>query len=171
MPSQGYPRWKDQLNIKLHTPLLQTFQWTSQEEGIIWFVCLRIMAASNFNTSLTCRLDSLFVLLWLPHHSSTRRMVSREIRWTLDIRNRNCNDSCSHSLHNISSILAHRGSHCCESGWRILWSKEEYKWLYLYWFLWLQGVTFPAMHAIWAKWAPPSERSILTTISYSGKMN
>ena len=32
----------------------------------------------------------------------------------------------------------------------------------------LQGVTFPAMHAIWAKWAPPAERSRLATISYAG---
>lgn len=24
------------------------------------------------------------------------------------------------------------------------------------------------MHAIWAKWAPPPERSILTTITYAG---
>lgn len=31
-----------------------------------------------------------------------------------------------------------------------------------------QGVTFPAMHAIWAKWAPPAERSRLTTITYAG---
>lgn len=33
----------------------------------------------------------------------------------------------------------------------------------------IQGVTFPAMHAIWARWAPPPERSILTTITYAGK--
>lgn len=31
-----------------------------------------------------------------------------------------------------------------------------------------QGVTFPAMHAIWAKWAPPKERSMLATITYAG---
>ena len=31
-----------------------------------------------------------------------------------------------------------------------------------------QGVTFPAMHAIWAKWAPPTERSMLATITYAG---
>lgn len=31
-----------------------------------------------------------------------------------------------------------------------------------------QGVTFPAMHSIWAKWAPPEERSRLTTITYAG---
>ena len=32
----------------------------------------------------------------------------------------------------------------------------------------VQGVTFPAMHAIWAKWAPPAERSRLATITYAG---
>lgn len=32
----------------------------------------------------------------------------------------------------------------------------------------LQGVTFPAMHAMWAKWAPPVERSRLATITYAG---
>lgn len=32
-----------------------------------------------------------------------------------------------------------------------------------------QGVTFPAMHAMWASWAPPLERSRLLTISYAGK--
>ena len=31
-----------------------------------------------------------------------------------------------------------------------------------------EGVTFPAMHAIWARWAPPLERSRLSTICYSG---
>ncbi|KPP56525.1 hypothetical protein Z043_125848 [Scleropages formosus] len=32
-----------------------------------------------------------------------------------------------------------------------------------------QGVTFPAMHAMWASWAPPLERSRLVTISYAGR--
>ncbi|XP_048858349.1 sialin-like [Brienomyrus brachyistius] len=31
-----------------------------------------------------------------------------------------------------------------------------------------EGVTFPAMHAMWASWAPPLERSRLLTICYSG---
>uniref|UniRef100_A0AAG5DCW8 Sialin n=1 Tax=Anopheles atroparvus TaxID=41427 RepID=A0AAG5DCW8_ANOAO len=31
-----------------------------------------------------------------------------------------------------------------------------------------EGVTFPCMHAIWANWAPPSERSRMTTIAFSG---
>ncbi|XP_064172036.1 sialin-like isoform X2 [Anguilla rostrata] len=31
-----------------------------------------------------------------------------------------------------------------------------------------EGVTFPAMHAMWASWAPPMERSRLLTMSYTG---
>ncbi|XP_038051386.1 sialin-like [Patiria miniata] len=31
-----------------------------------------------------------------------------------------------------------------------------------------EGVTFPAMHAMWGHWAPPLERSRLITLSYSG---
>lgn len=31
-----------------------------------------------------------------------------------------------------------------------------------------EGVTFPCMHAIWSKWAPPMERSKLSSISFSG---
>jgi len=31
-----------------------------------------------------------------------------------------------------------------------------------------EGVTFPAMHAMWSSWAPPLERSKLTTLSYTG---
>eukprot|EP00112_Aurelia_sp_Birch-Aquarium-sp1_P023445 Seg699.7 transcript_id=Seg699.7/GoldUCD/mRNA.D3Y31 product="Vesicular glutamate transporter 2" protein_id=Seg699.7/GoldUCD/D3Y31 len=31
-----------------------------------------------------------------------------------------------------------------------------------------EGVTFPCMHAMWSKWAPPFERSKLSTISFSG---
>ncbi|MBN3304807.1 S17A5 protein, partial [Amia calva] len=31
-----------------------------------------------------------------------------------------------------------------------------------------EGVTFPAMHAMWSAWAPPLERSKLLTISYTG---
>ncbi|XP_056147989.1 sialin [Lampris incognitus] len=31
-----------------------------------------------------------------------------------------------------------------------------------------EGVTFPAMYAMWAAWAPPMERSRLLTISYTG---
>lgn len=32
-----------------------------------------------------------------------------------------------------------------------------------------QGVTFPAMHAMWASWAPPLERSRLLSLSYAGQ--
>ncbi|XP_072107188.1 sialin isoform X1 [Mobula birostris] len=31
-----------------------------------------------------------------------------------------------------------------------------------------EGVTFPAMHAMWAEWAPPLERSTLLSLSYAG---
>ncbi|CAK9294379.1 unnamed protein product [Gordionus sp. m RMFG-2023] len=31
-----------------------------------------------------------------------------------------------------------------------------------------EGVTFPAMHALWAKWAPPQERSKLVAFTYAG---
>ncbi|XP_048661663.1 sialin isoform X9 [Marmota marmota marmota] len=31
-----------------------------------------------------------------------------------------------------------------------------------------EGVTFPAMHAMWSSWAPPLERSKLLSISYAG---
>jgi MFS family permease len=31
-----------------------------------------------------------------------------------------------------------------------------------------EGVTFPAMHGVWARWAPPEERTFLTTVSYTG---
>lgn len=34
----------------------------------------------------------------------------------------------------------------------------------------LQGVTFPAMHIMIAKWAPPNERSVLASIVYAGKI-
>jgi hypothetical protein len=33
-----------------------------------------------------------------------------------------------------------------------------------------QGVTFPAIQVLWSSWAPPLERSRLTTIAYSGKI-
>lgn len=35
----------------------------------------------------------------------------------------------------------------------------------------LQGVTFPAMHVMVAKWAPPNERSVLASIVYAGKLH
>ncbi|KAK4879138.1 hypothetical protein RN001_007284 [Aquatica leii] len=31
-----------------------------------------------------------------------------------------------------------------------------------------EGVTYPCMHAVWSKWAPPLERSRLATIGFSG---
>lgn len=31
-----------------------------------------------------------------------------------------------------------------------------------------QGVTYPCIHAIWANWAPPLERSKLATLAFSG---
>ena len=31
-----------------------------------------------------------------------------------------------------------------------------------------QGVTFPAMHAILGRWAPPVERSFLVSLCYAG---
>lgn len=33
-----------------------------------------------------------------------------------------------------------------------------------------EGVTWPAMQAFFARWAPPSERSKLPAISYAGKI-
>ena len=35
-------------------------------------------------------------------------------------------------------------------------------------FLILQGVTYPCIHAVWANWAPPLERSKLATLAFSG---
>lgn len=35
----------------------------------------------------------------------------------------------------------------------------------------LQGVTYPACHGIWSKWAPPLERSRLATTSFCGKQH
>lgn len=35
-------------------------------------------------------------------------------------------------------------------------------------FLILQGVSYPACHGIWAKWAPPLERSRLATTAFCG---
>ena len=32
----------------------------------------------------------------------------------------------------------------------------------------IKGVTFPAMHSLWSRWAPPLERSKLVTAAYSG---
>jgi len=32
-----------------------------------------------------------------------------------------------------------------------------------------KGALFPAMHAMWGKWAPPLERSKLTSITYAGE--
>lgn len=31
-----------------------------------------------------------------------------------------------------------------------------------------EGVTFPCMHEIWSKWAPPQERSRMASIQYAG---
>ncbi|KAE8749881.1 hypothetical protein FOCC_FOCC003350 [Frankliniella occidentalis] len=31
-----------------------------------------------------------------------------------------------------------------------------------------EGVTYPCIHAVWARWAPPAERSRLATIAFSG---
>jgi len=31
-----------------------------------------------------------------------------------------------------------------------------------------QGITYPSIHAIWAKWAPPLERSRLAAVAFSG---
>lgn len=34
----------------------------------------------------------------------------------------------------------------------------------------LQGVTYPSIHAIWSKWAPPQEKTKLATLAFSGKI-
>lgn len=31
-----------------------------------------------------------------------------------------------------------------------------------------EGVTFPCIHAVWSKWAPPSERSRMASIAFAG---
>ena len=52
-----------------------------------------------------------------------------------------------------------------------LWSSQFH--IFKYWVqvwgkIFLKGVTFPAMHALWSRWAPPLERSKLVTAAYSG---
>lgn len=32
----------------------------------------------------------------------------------------------------------------------------------------LQGVTFPCIHAVWSRWAPPMERSRMAAIAFAG---
>ena len=32
----------------------------------------------------------------------------------------------------------------------------------------LQGVTYPSIHAVWSKWAPPQEKTKLATLAFSG---
>ena len=39
-------------------------------------------------------------------------------------------------------------------------------WIYLF----FQGVTYPSIHAIWAKWAPPMEKTRLAAFAFSGLM-
>lgn len=34
----------------------------------------------------------------------------------------------------------------------------------------LQGTIFPAFHTMWSMWAPPLERSLLTGLTYAGKL-
>ncbi|KAJ8967879.1 hypothetical protein NQ317_016091 [Molorchus minor] len=36
------------------------------------------------------------------------------------------------------------------------------------WLATLNGVTYPAVHDIWSRWAPPKERTRLATIAFSG---
>lgn len=31
-----------------------------------------------------------------------------------------------------------------------------------------EGVTFPCIHAVWSRWAPPLERSRMATIAFAG---
>ena len=31
-----------------------------------------------------------------------------------------------------------------------------------------QGVTYPSIHAVWSKWAPPLEKTKLATLAFSG---
>lgn len=31
-----------------------------------------------------------------------------------------------------------------------------------------QGVTFPCIHAVWSRWAPPLERSRMATMAFAG---
>lgn len=34
--------------------------------------------------------------------------------------------------------------------------------------IYLQGVTYPAIHGLWRHWAPPMEKTKLATIAFSG---
>lgn len=42
------------------------------------------------------------------------------------------------------------------------------KFLNLHLSFFLQGVTYPCIHAVWARWAPPLERSRMATLAFSG---
>ena len=44
-------------------------------------------------------------------------------------------------------------------------------WVFAWLYCILQGVSYPACHGIWAKWAPPLERSRLATTAFCGKVS
>lgn len=51
-----------------------------------------------------------------------------------------------------------------------MWSKKRAFLFYFFFDMcYLQGVTYPACHGMWAKWAPPLERSRLATTSFCGE--
>lgn len=78
---------------------------------------------------------------WLAAHIGGKLLLGYGILWT--------------SLLTLLSPLATRGGFMTLFAVRLLEGLGE-------------GVTFPAMHAIWGKWAPQMERSKLVTFTYSG---
>ena len=59
-----------------------------------------------------------------------------------------------------------------EDCWRLIWGIfklgfEISKFLWTNKYI-LQGVTFPCIHMVWSKWAPPSERSRMATLGFAG---
>lgn len=86
-----------------------------------------------------------------------------------------------HTQHvdSIGSSLPLQLCHTCEDMPRPCWGTSvslcaehlaEHPWAFPWPDFVLQGVSYPACHGIWAKWAPPLERSRLATTAFCGKL-
>ena len=124
----------------------------------------------------TCRLGAGSLLLWVPGNPDSWWPAGTEGGRKVGVWSRSCHDSHSHPLYHCCCWEEHLVVSCSSGIGRVLWS-EFYSWLIpslslegRYPLFCMQGVTFPAAYALWGKWAPSLERSLLIAISSTGRL-
>lgn len=105
----------------------------------------------------------VFKSVWLCHSGHLHPQHADSICRSLPLQLRHTGQDMPGPCWGTACFCVHVFAGLCV---RLFLHKWMIPWLYFV----FQGVSYPACHGIWAKWAPPLERSRLATTAFCGKV-